>query len=471
VILDSKLLVAPVIEEDADEITLSLPSEAIWYRFRDGKIFKDGDTMNVNMSTVPVFVRYGSIIPEFVEIGGSAYETLVKPIRLYVFLDSNESAEGDLYLDDGTTYNFEKNSEYMHRIFKAEGGKLKSLVGCPDDWKKSWGVCDPNLPTARQSPIDIIIKDVPRTDAGVLPLQFQGVECDTQVRNIGATLSATPKDPRVCNASFTTLSGTKYKFYEAHVHWHKYYNHRGTEHRVDGQAEAVEVQLIHFNAKFPSIDEAFRDANVGNIAVVAIRYTVAPTAENATEAPDFDKFITIGYEKLKYMDLSLDGLVDVGKLNPYNLIGNALPRTNLPMFQYNGSLTVPSCDSITSWYIVQQTVMLSQSQVQQLRFIQHVDQNTYEQHTLGFELDDNIRPLAPLNGREVVAWPDIIAPNVSSDSAPSQSASSGPLLTTGAIIGISVAAGVLIIGVTVLITSLVCVKTGRKGYEGINASS
>ena len=111
-------------------------NEVIWYQFRNGKIVKNNEKIKVDIGTVPVFIRSGTIVPEFIEIGGSAEETIRKPLRLYVALDINGDADGDFYLDDGISLNFSTESEYVHRIFTAKKGKLTSTLGCPDDWKK-----------------------------------------------------------------------------------------------------------------------------------------------------------------------------------------------------------------------------------------------------------------------------------------------------------------------------------------------
>jgi len=341
------------------------------------------------------------------------------------------------------------------------------LLG-PNEWKQDFPVCDTSIPDAKQSPINIVTDDVKIDNAGVLPLTFTGNVCSIDVRNVGATLTASPHDIVNCDVSFTTASGVKYKLHGALFHWHTLYDHRGTEHKVNGQGEAVEVQLVHFNAKFNSIDDAFRDANVGNIAVVAVRYTITPSEENATQVPDLDYIITPTFEKTEFMDLSKDAVADAGKLNLYHLIGNALSLTNLSMFHYNGSLTVPSCDSITSWYIVQRTVMISDAQMDQLRLFKHVTKAQYDDGSLGFEINSNVRPVVPLNDRVVVAWPDIVPTNFSSDSAPpSVLSSSGKFWTTGVIVGISVAGAAVVVVVLILIIVLACRKSDKSGYEGI----
>jgi len=346
---------------------------------------------------------------------------------------------------------------------------VKSGLLTPSQWKKSFSTCDPDLKDSQQSPININTDDVPLSDYGVLPLVFSKDSCPITLRNIGSTLTAAPTNLDACKVSFTNAAGTKYKFYEANLHWHQHWDHRGTEHTVNGQGEAVEAHLLHYNAKFKSLDDAFDDANMGNIAVVSIRYTVAPTAENATEAIALDSFIANTYLSLRYMDVNTS--VSEGPMNPYDLIGNALPRENLPMFHYNGSLTVPRCDPIVSWYIVQQTVMLSKSQVHQLRFFSHVNQSESERNKLGFNNDANIRPTVPLSkDRVVCAWPRLVPTNHSSDSAISYPEHELELWQIGAIVGGSVA-GAALIAVIIAVSVVKCSKKDGEYASIINASA
>jgi len=375
------------------------------------------------------------------------------------------ACQGCLYGLGSTVPESYFNTKWTYNESKAA---IKAGLLPPSKWKESFGACDSSTKSARQSPIDINHEEVPLSTGGVLPLVFGKDQCPITLRNIGATLSAMPTDPSTCKASFTTASGTVYKFYEAHLHWHSLYNHRGTEHKLDGQAEAVEAHIVHYDSKFASMDDAVEDANVGNIAIVAIRYTVAPTGENATEAIALDSFIGNTYLNLRYMDLNASQNGD--PMNPYDLIGNALPRVNLPMYHYNGSLTTPRCDSIASWYIVQQTVMLSKSQVRQLRFFSHVNRSESEHPKLGFNNDANIRPVVPLNGRDIIAWPVIIEPNMSSDSAPEDTSDSEGM-EQWKIIVIVVASvfGAILIGATI---GIIWYKVSQRSkYKAINTSA
>jgi len=285
----------------------------------------------------------------------------------------------------------------------------KGLAG-PNEWKNKWVLCRADGADTHQSPINIQRETVVVDSAGVLPLTFAPEKCNAKIQNIGATLSISPE---VKQSSFTTASGTKYILNEVHIHWEQFALHNGTEHWVDSQGEAAEIHLVHYNAAFPSLEAALEDNSVGNIAVLAVRYNVAENNEQSTTVPAFEMF-SDSATKLLFMDLettlSLDGVTF------YDLLGENLPRVDLPMFHYNGSLTTPTCNPIVSWYVVQQTVMISKAQMENLRMCYHVNESA---HQAGVIITHNVRPCAPVNGRTIVAWPKLIDPTTQSSSSSS----------------------------------------------------
>jgi len=310
----------------------------------------------------------------------------------------------------------------------------------------------------------------------VLPIEFANKTCGElfTIKNLGWTLSATRPSQHQCAMYFVTKSGIKYILDRVHIHWHDKYNHHGTEHTVNGQGEAVEVQLVHYKSGFTDLNAAFDDAGKGNIAIISIRYTVSPSGMIPTEAPEIDRLIVFNdyqSEQLRYKNASYSA--NVGDFFPYDLIGKALPRENLPMFYYDGSITAPGCDSIVSWFLVQQTVMLSQGEMAQLRKFSRLSKTEAEQG-LGFDLEANCRPTVSVKGRPIIAWPRIIEPNMTSDSAPtSTSADSSEKkkgLSTGAIIGISVGCSAVVASAVAAVVVVVVLKKKRSGYESINDS-
>ena len=71
----------------------------------------------------PVFVRAGSIIPTRPEINKSAIRSQSSLITLEVYLDKNSEATGELYVDDGLSFDY--NQGYFKQLkFEYKNGDL-----------------------------------------------------------------------------------------------------------------------------------------------------------------------------------------------------------------------------------------------------------------------------------------------------------------------------------------------------------
>ena len=79
--------------------------------------------MPFNEGRTPVFIRGGSIIPTKTRIRKSSSLMFWDPFTLIVALDVDESAEGQLYVDDGETLH---SSAYIHKKFVYTDSTLTS---------------------------------------------------------------------------------------------------------------------------------------------------------------------------------------------------------------------------------------------------------------------------------------------------------------------------------------------------------
>lgn len=79
--------------------------------------------VNVDMESIPVFLRGGHIIPRKERARRSTAQMAKDPFTLWIALDSSGSASGDLYLDDGHSFAYQRGS-YLHRQFSFSKGVL-----------------------------------------------------------------------------------------------------------------------------------------------------------------------------------------------------------------------------------------------------------------------------------------------------------------------------------------------------------
>eukprot|EP00250_Pteridium_aquilinum_P013173 c21179_g1_i1 orf=86-2851(+) len=123
----SGLLVHGVFSEGATSESVYLPGEEPWYDVKTGTTFSGGDyhKVPVTMEGIPVFQRGGTIIPRKDRPRRSSSQTINDPYTLVVALDSSNEAEGELYIDDGKSFDFAEGA-YIHRKFTFSQGRLTS---------------------------------------------------------------------------------------------------------------------------------------------------------------------------------------------------------------------------------------------------------------------------------------------------------------------------------------------------------
>ncbi|PVU86323.1 hypothetical protein BB561_006744 [Smittium simulii] len=100
------ILISPVVAENATTVEAYLP-KGIWYDWYDHKgIMSQGRnyTLEAPIEHVNVHIKGGSIISTQ-EARMTVEESRASDFTLIVALDENSKASGDLYLDDGLTYN------------------------------------------------------------------------------------------------------------------------------------------------------------------------------------------------------------------------------------------------------------------------------------------------------------------------------------------------------------------------------
>uniref|UniRef100_W5KT68 Glucosidase II alpha subunit n=1 Tax=Astyanax mexicanus TaxID=7994 RepID=W5KT68_ASTMX len=137
------LLVHTVTEEGARGVTAYLPGLGeVWYDVHTFQKHNGAQNLYipVTMSSIPVFQRGGSIIPRKVRVRRSSECMENDPYTLFVALSPQRVAEGELYIDDGHTFNFQTKKEFIHRGLSFVNNVLTSKNLCPESnfSTKSW---------------------------------------------------------------------------------------------------------------------------------------------------------------------------------------------------------------------------------------------------------------------------------------------------------------------------------------------
>ncbi|MFV8784008.1 TIM-barrel domain-containing protein [Microbulbifer sp. SA54] len=113
-------LVAPVTDENIDEVEVQLPG-GVWFDYWTDEAYR-GDTaeVDVDLDTIPVLVRAGAFIPTVVDMKNTR-EYTSKALRLDYYADSSVSqSSGYVYEDDGVTADAFAKGQYEKLLFTGE---------------------------------------------------------------------------------------------------------------------------------------------------------------------------------------------------------------------------------------------------------------------------------------------------------------------------------------------------------------
>lgn len=123
----SSLLIHGVYTEGATSESVYLPGKETWYDVKTGATFLGGDyhKIPVTIESIPVFQRGGTIIPRKDRPRRSSTQMVNDPYTLVIALNSAHEAEGELYIDDGKSFDFEEGA-YIHKKLIFTQGRLTS---------------------------------------------------------------------------------------------------------------------------------------------------------------------------------------------------------------------------------------------------------------------------------------------------------------------------------------------------------
>lgn len=116
------LLAKPVTKEGQDGQDMYLADKEVYYDYFDFWAYQGPTTVKVAapLDTIPLLMQGGHVIPRRDRPRRSSGLMKYDPFTLVVVLDNEGNAEGTLYLDDGSSFDYEEGA-YVHRQFRYSG--------------------------------------------------------------------------------------------------------------------------------------------------------------------------------------------------------------------------------------------------------------------------------------------------------------------------------------------------------------
>ena len=132
-LVGSDILVAPVTSAGQRSVSVYFPGAEPWYDVDSyaPQAASGGRraTVDAPLDKIAVYQRGGSIVPRLMRPRRCSSLMGADPYTLVVALDSGGNAQGSLYLDDGSTFDYQTAQAYRVRKFRMAAGVLTSTSG------------------------------------------------------------------------------------------------------------------------------------------------------------------------------------------------------------------------------------------------------------------------------------------------------------------------------------------------------
>jgi alpha 1,3-glucosidase len=121
------LLAHPVVTEGAESVSIYHPDDEVYFDYFDYKTYsgKGVHTIAAPLDKIPLLMQGGHIIPRKDRPRRSTGLMKYDPYTLVIVLGKAGVAKGELYVDDGDSFEYEQGA-YIHRTFEFSNNVLQS---------------------------------------------------------------------------------------------------------------------------------------------------------------------------------------------------------------------------------------------------------------------------------------------------------------------------------------------------------
>ncbi|KAM8934223.1 carbonic anhydrase 14-like [Pelodytes ibericus] len=249
----------------------------------------------------------------------------------------------------------------------------------PDCDPSTWNSHYPDCALSSQSPINI------ETDNAVLDDTLEAIKISGAFGSSAAVITNNGHTVEVVLSTQYTLTGAglsyPHRLAAFHVHFGNSESDNGSEHQINGDSFPLEVHFVFYNLQYQDLTEAKTHSD--GLAVVGLLFQIG--SFNSALNDIINQLPQVAYK----------GLSASFSFN----LGNFLPSNLKNYYTYHGSLTTPGCSENVKWHVLGSVQSLSSSQYHAIVSSLYHSSVDSEDPEL---LEDNFRPVQPLNGRTVL---------------------------------------------------------------------
>jgi alpha 1,3-glucosidase len=127
------IMVKPVVSAGTTSVNVQLPGPDPWYDGHTHMLLAPGvHDVPASLAVIPFFHRGGSIVPRRDRPRRNSALMLKDPFTLVVALNSQQEAKGQIYLDDGHSFDW-KTGAFIWRDFSFANSELKATAHSTDE--------------------------------------------------------------------------------------------------------------------------------------------------------------------------------------------------------------------------------------------------------------------------------------------------------------------------------------------------
>jgi len=256
----------------------------------------------------------------------------------------------------------------------------------------TWVSVAPQAEGQCQSPVVIVSANVtfePALKEKELSISY-GLDSAKSLSNNGhtATISIEGDDSHLSGGP---LEG-EYTLKQFHFHWGAKSEH-GSEHLVDNKAYAAELHFVHWNSStYATFEEAVHAAD--GLAVLTVFLESGEENHGLSDITDLLPEVRHSGDKVSVPD-------------GFNM-ARLLPENTANYWTYHGSLTTPPCLESVQFIIFQETVQVSEKQLDAFRSLNTCPRDScptgnHEDVSDICRLVDNFRSPMPINDRVIAS--------------------------------------------------------------------
>lgn len=185
----------------------------------------------------------------------------------------------------------------------------------------------------------------------------------------------------------------RYKLVQFHAHWGKNCS-CGSEHIINGKSYSAEIHFVHWNSDLYSSARQAAIAKDG-LAVIAVFLEAINDNDQCAKLETLDT-ISNSIEQIKYKGANM------AIEKPLNIL-ELIPQDR-SYWTYLGSLTTPPLWETVTWIVFEEPIKCSKEQIDSFRKLSYYpyDVMKHFEHEYEANVEENFRPIQPLNGRKVI---------------------------------------------------------------------